>query len=146
MMLRLTTEDSIVLENKVKLRLKFRDVLFDEWPAFLEQPIKYLRYDLHEELPDFDSVRDGNTHSIVLKNEETGKLEKIEYYITPYNDEVSGGVRYSNLKLGYSGYEWIYAHVRTDDHLATINFNFDCDGNCRSISILVRKTWFPERE
>lgn len=124
----------------------FKDEDFSEWPLFLEQPVKYIHYAPSDDLPDFDSVRDGKSHSIKLKNLDSGELEEIEYRITSTDEQASGGVRFSNPDWGYQGYQWVYASVKSDDHRATLNFCFDQKGACNSISILVLKTWSPKRE
>lgn len=82
----------------------------------------YLVYSAYKDIP--NDFRYGERRSIILRNEETGQLEKINY-------RLSGAFKSHHP----DEYAWIFGQVESNDYPGCLVFNFNEDGSVGKITI-----------
>ena len=83
----------------------------------------HLVYETYEEAPSWTDFRYGEKRAIVLRNQQTGGLERLRY-------QLSGAVKYAH----HEGYQWYWGDVESSDHHCALVFNFDTTGQITKIT------------
>ena len=83
----------------------------------------YLVYETFEEVPSWTDFRYGEKRTIVLRNQQTGGLERLRY-------QLSGAVKWHH----YEGYQWYWGDIESSDHHCALVFNFDRTGQIEKIT------------
>lgn len=104
------------MQKEIKLRRDFEDVDITK--------TAYLTYELFDEVPDYTDFKFGECRTIVLRNAETGQLERIEY-------KLSGGITHHQKPKAYVSY---WGDMLTYDYHCCLVFNFNNDGDCTEIT------------
>lgn len=85
--------------------------------------LAYVKYAVHEKVPCYRDYQRGKRCEIVLRNEETGCLERIRY-------EMTGAVPRANG----DGYHWFWGKIDVDGPKCCLVFNFNLKNECYLIT------------
>ena len=93
------------MSEQIKTRRSFKE--------YNPETQAYIAYELYGELPDFTTFTYGSNHSIVLRNKETGGLERIEFTISGDDEKYA----HTNRRL--------WGDIKSDDYHTILVFQFN---------------------
>lgn len=105
------------MEEEIRYRQDFEDTDIENTP--------YIIYEPYKEIPYSEDYFYGRENSILLKNKDTDKLERIDYILC-------GAIPFRN-RTGYRQY-WGEIQLK-DNTLSYITFYFDKDGKLDEILV-----------